>query len=116
MTPADLRTLAAALPRGEANATSVGKLARLLECDDRAIREGLEQLVTLGLEPYAKDPRRIPVVTLPKPGGKSVYVAETPEELDKAIRHIRSKAMANLRRARGLRLCREQVVYSETLF
>jgi hypothetical protein len=32
VTPADLRTLAATLPRGEANATSVGKLARLYAC------------------------------------------------------------------------------------
>jgi hypothetical protein len=45
-----------------------------------------------------------------------VFVAETPEELELAIRGIRSRAMALLSRQRGLRLCREQVAYSERLF
>jgi hypothetical protein len=116
MDATQLQLLSIALPRGERNATSVPALARLFSLDERAIREGLEQLVTVGLEPHARDPRRVAVVTLPRPGGRSVYVAETPEELEKAIRHIRSKAMANLRRARGLRLCREPLQYKSSLF
>lgn len=36
--------------------------------------------------------------------------------LDAALRTIKSKASNELRRARGLRLCREQVTYSTTLF
>jgi len=104
------------LPRGEAKATSVPVLARLFAVDEREIREGLEQLVTEGLEPQALDPQRVPVVTLTRRGGRSVYVAVTPEELEKAIKHIRGKALANLRRARGLRLCREPLVYKPSLF
>jgi len=66
------------------------------EVTERTVREGLEQLV---------NERRVPVVTLPTNPG--VFVAVTPEELDSADAHLRSKAMALLRRRRSLRLCRE---------
>lgn len=114
MTPSDLERLARALPYGREHATSVPALMRALGWSDRQVREGLEQLVCEGLRPQARDPRRVPVVTLPTSPG--VFVAETPEELELAIRGIRSRAMALLSRQRGLRLCREQVAYSERLF
>ena len=74
----------------------------------------MEQLVDEGLEPQAKDPRRVPVVTLPTNPG--VFVAVTPAELELAIKGIRGRAMSLLRRQRGLRLCREPLTYSTTLF
>ena len=114
MNPTDLATLYRALPQGRANATSVPALMRALGWSDRQVREGLEQLVCEGLEPQARDPRRVPVVTLPTSPG--VFVAATPEELELAIAGIRGRAMALLRRQRGLRLCREPLVYKPSLF
>lgn len=87
---------------------------RALGWDDRQVREGIEQLVCEGLEPQERDPRRVPVVTLPTNPG--VFVASTPEELELAIAGIRGRAMALLRRQRGLRLCRPQVAYLGRLF
>lgn len=109
-----LRTLNAVLPRGAANATSIPALMRALDWSDRQVREGIEQLITEGLEPQARDPRRVPIVTLPTNPG--VFVAVTPDELEQAIRSIRGRAMALLRRQRGLRLCRDPLVYTGTLF
>ena len=114
MDAADLDTLHRILPRGRANATSIPALMRALGWSDRQVREGLERLVTEGLEPQARDPRRVPVVTLPTSPG--VFVAATPEELELAIASIRGRAMALLRRQRGLRLCREPLVYKPSLF
>ena len=114
MTPSELRLLDACLPRGEHNATSIPALSRMLGCNERSVREGIEQLITEGITPQSKDPRRVPVVTLPTNPG--VYVAVTPEELELAIRSIRSRAMALLRRQRGLRLCREPLQYNGSLF
>lgn len=114
MTPAELHALNRALPRGARNATSVPALMRALDWTDRQVREGMEQLVCEGLEPQARDPRRIPIVT--RPTNPGVFVAVTPEELEEAITGIRGRALAMLRRARGLRLCREEVVYSGRLF
>lgn len=57
----------------------------------------------------------MPVVTLPKANG--VFVATTPDELELAIKGIWSRIRALLRRWRGLRLCRSQVMYGNgTLF
>jgi len=114
MDAADLDTLHLSLPRGRSNATSVPALMRQLGWTDRQVREGLEQLITEGLQPQARDPRRVPVVTLPTSPG--VFVAATPEELELAIAGMRGRGIACLKRARGLRLCREQVAYSSTLF
>lgn len=114
MTPAELHILAGWIPRGEAKATSIPALAQALGVNERCIREGIEQLITEGLAPQARDPKRIPVVTLPTNPG--VYVAVTPAELELAIAGIRGRAMALLRRQRGLRLCREELAYSTTLF
>ena len=114
MTPAELHTLNRALPRGQQSATSIPALCRVLGWTDRQTREGMEQLVCEGLEPQAKDPRRVPIVT--RPTNPGVFVAVTPEELEEAITGMRGRALAMLRRARGLRLCREQVAYAETLF
>jgi hypothetical protein len=77
---------------------------RALGWPDREVREGLEELI---------DQRRVPVVTLPTNPG--VFVAVTPAELELAIASIRGRAMALLRRQRGLRLCREPL-FSKTLF
>ncbi|MFA5636581.1 MAG: hypothetical protein WC977_11855 [Anaerovoracaceae bacterium] len=114
MSPSELRTLDRALPRGRAAATSIPALARALRWDERQVREGIEQLVCEGLQPQETDPRRVPVVTLPTSPG--VFVAMTPEELELAIRGIRGRAMALLRRQRGLRLCRDELAYSGRLF
>jgi hypothetical protein len=100
-----LTVLEKALPRGRQIATSVPDLARWLNLSDREIRGGLEQLV---------NDRRVPVVTLPI--AKGVFVATSAEDLDLADDHLRRKAMALLHRRRSLRLCRERLTFSETLF
>ncbi len=105
MTPAELRMLDLVLPRGRSNATSIPALCRLLDTNERAIREGIEQLV---------NEERIPVVTLPTNPG--VFVATTPDELDLGDAHLAAKAGALLRRRRSLRLCREYLAYRPTLF
>lgn len=104
----DLAALDHALPRGRTNATSVPALAARLGISDRAVREGIEQLVNGELG------TRVPVVTLPTNPG--VFVATTPAELDLGDAHIRAKAMALLHRRRSLRLCREVLAYRPTLF
>jgi hypothetical protein len=114
VSPSDLRLLDATLPRGSRNATSVPALMRVLGWSDRQVREAIEQLITEGLEPQAKDPRRVPVVT--RPVNPGVFVATTPAELEEAIAGIRGRAMSLLRRQRGLRLCREPLQYTGTLF
>lgn len=114
MTLDELHLLNRHLPRGQANATSVPALCRTLRWSDRQVREGMEQLVTQGLKPQAIDPMRVPVVTLPKLNG--VFVAVTPEELELAIGSIRGRALALLRRQRGLRLCREPLANNKRLF
>ena len=101
----DLTDLARALPRGRARATSVSELAATTGLSEREVRAGLSEL----LSDY-----RIPVVTLPIRRG--VYLAETPEDIDQADAHIKSKAMSLLRRRRALRLVRDQLAYSPTLF
>ena len=114
LTPAELHHLNRALPRGAHNATSVPALMRALGWSDRQVREGLERLVCEGLQPQEKDPKRVPVVT--RPTNPGVFVAVTPDELEEAITGIRGRGLAMMRRARGLRFCREQVAYCETLF
>lgn len=109
MTPAELDMLHRALPRGRENATSIPDLCARLLIHDRQVREGIQQLVEGEL--YG---RRIPVVTLPRRGG--VFIATTPEEIDLGDAHLRSKTMALLHRRRSLRLCREEMVWSPTLF
>jgi hypothetical protein len=109
MTTAELHTLFLVLPCGRANATSVPSLCRQLGMSDRAVREGIQQLVDGELHG-----ERVPVVTLPTNPG--VWVATTPEELDLADSHLRSKAMSLLHRRRSLRLCREELAWSPTLF
>lgn len=105
MTPAELDHLAHTLPKGRVKACTVADLAYDMCASDRYIREGLEQLV---------NERRIPVVTLPTNPG--VFIAITPEEVDLADANLRSRAMAILHRRRSLRLCRERLAYSPTLF
>lgn len=110
MTPAELTHLDRILPRGRKSACSVADLADAMcaagmYVSDRAVREGLEQLLS---------ERRVPVCTLPV--AKGVFVAVTPEEMDAADAHLRSKAMALLHRRRSLRLCRERLSWSPTLF
>ncbi len=110
MSPEELTYLDCILPRGRENACSVADLAEVMTLcghpmSDRTIREGLEQLV---------NQYRVPVCTLPCKNG--VFVAATPEELDQADAHLRSKALALLRRRRSLRLCREHLAWSPTLF
>jgi hypothetical protein len=114
VTPAELTALDRALPRGARNATSVPALCCALGWSDREVREGMEQLVCEGLQPQAKDPKRVPVVT--RPTNPGVFVAVTPAELEEAIKGMRSRGIACLARAKGLRMCREQVAYAETLF
>lgn len=105
MTPSELDTLDSLLPRGYENATSIPELSRMLGWSDRAVRECIEELVNT---------ERVPVVTLPRNPG--VFVAVSPEELDLGDSHLRSKAMALLHRRRSLRLCRERLAWSPTLF
>jgi hypothetical protein len=109
----ELTMLDGLLPRGRENATSIPTLVdKMMACrsgwaymtEARIIRDGLQQLV---------NERRVPVVTLPTNPG--VFVAVTPEELDLADAHLRSKAMALLKRRRSLRLCRE-ALGNPTLF
>lgn len=69
MTPEELSLLDRALPRGWDNATSVSALSRCLGWSERAVREGLEELVNLW---------RVPVVTLPTNPG--VFIATRPED------------------------------------
>lgn len=101
----ELDILHSLLPSGRAGATSVRDLVRVTGLDERTVRQGIEQLV---------NERRIPVVTLTTNPG--VFIARTPDELDLADAHLRSKAMAILHRRRSLRLCREELAWSPTLF
>jgi hypothetical protein len=109
MTSDELHTLFLILPYGRNNATSIPSLCRQLDMSDRAVREGIQQLVDGEL-----NNRRVPVVTLTTSPG--VWIALTPEELDLADSHLRSKAMSLLHRRRSLRLCREELAWSPTLF
>jgi hypothetical protein len=108
VTSAELHTLYSALPYGREQATSIPALCRLTGMSDRAVREGIQQLVDGGLH------ERVPIVTLPTNPG--VWIALTPEELDLADAHLRAKAMSILHRRRNLRLSREQLCWSPTLF
>jgi hypothetical protein len=99
-------TLLTHIPHGRAGATSIPTLAALTGLSDREVRSEIARLV---------NEEHVPIVTAPTPGG-SVYVATTPEELDHVIQTARSRAMANLRRARAYRLCREALSWSPTLF
>ena len=92
------------LRHGRQRATSIPSLAAATRLSEREVRAALADLLNL---------QRIAVVTLAcNPG---VFIAETPEELDLADKHLRGKTMALLRRRRALRLCRMQLT-SETLF
>lgn len=93
------------LPRDRAHAVSVGYLAARLGLKDREVRALLEELVTV-------DHR--PVCTLPTANG--VWLATRPEDVDLAVAQLRSRAGALLRRCRGLRLAREELAWSPTLF
>lgn len=104
MTPQH-RQLLNLIPRGRRRATSMGELADRLGCSDREVRQLIEELV---------NDFHVEIVTLPVRRG--VFVAETPQEIDLAEAHLRSKTMALLRRRRALRLCRERLAYSPTLF
>ena len=94
------------IPTGKANATSVPALATATGLSTRKVRLEIARLV---------NEERIPVVTSPTPGG-SVYLAANPEELQKAIKTARSRALGNLRRARSWRLCSEALEWSPELF
>jgi hypothetical protein len=94
------------IPTGRAHATSIPALSLAIGLSDRAVREEIARLV---------NEEHVPIVTAPTPGG-SVYLATTPEELDHVIQTARSRAMANLRRARAYRLCREALAWSPELF
>ena len=94
------------IPHGQVRATSVRELMRATGLSDRAVRKAIAHMV---------NEEHIPIVTEPTPGG-SVYLATTPEELDHVIRTARSRAMANLRRARAYRLCRERLSWPTELF
>lgn len=99
-------TILTHIPHGRTFATSVPTLSLLTGMSDRAVREEIARLVNV---------EHIPIVTAPTPGG-SVYVATSPEELDHVIQTARSRAMANPRRARAYRLCRERLSWSPELF
>jgi hypothetical protein len=103
-----LAELDRALPRGLAHATSIPALVARLGVSERIVRAGIEQLVNGDMG------RRVPVVTLSVAPG--VFVAVTPQEVDMADAHLRSKAMSLLHRRRSLRLCREQLAFQPTLF
>lgn len=105
MDPSDLTHLERILPRGRANACSVADLAYDLCSSDRYVRAAIKTLI---------EERRVPVVT--GTTGASVFVAQTPEELDEALAHINSRAMSLLKRKRALRLCRESLAWSPELF
>ncbi len=105
MDSADLAHLERILPRGRANACSVSDLAYDLCASDRYVRDAIKTLI---------EERHVPIVT--GTTGKSVYIAETPEELDEALAHINSRAMSLLKRKRALRLCRESLAWSPQLF
>ena len=105
MTSTDLDTLYLALPYGRSNATSIPTLCRMLGWSDRTVRDGIEALVS---------ERHVAVVTLPTNPG--VFIALTPEEVDMADAHLKSKAMSLLHRRRALRMCRERLAWSPTLF
>jgi hypothetical protein len=98
-------TLLPHLPAGRCHATSIPALSSLSGLSEREVRAEIERLVT-------ED--RIPVCTLPVSSG--IWIAETPDELELADAHIRSKAMSLLKRRRALRLCRERLAWSPTLF
>ena len=73
------------------------------------IEKALKPGGVLGIEEH-----RLPVVT--GTTADSVFVAQTPEELEGALAHINSRAMSLLKRKRALRLCRENLAWSPTLF
>ena len=105
MTASDLTLLDAILPRGAANGTDIYTLSIATGLNERSVREGLEELLTI---------HRVAVCTAPRPNG--VYVATCPEECEEADRNLRSRAMAILKRRRALRLAGERLAWSPTLF
>ena len=105
MTASELDHLYYIIPRGRANACSVADLAYDLCGSDRYVRDLIKTLI---------EERHVPIVT--GTGSKSVFVAETPEELDEALAHINSRAMSLLKRKRALRLCRESLAWRPELF
>jgi hypothetical protein len=92
--------LLALLPTGREHATSVARLSYATGESDRTIRAEIERLVLAGF----------PVVTLPTNPG--VFLAETPEEIDLADKHLKSKAMAMLRRRRALRFAKTDLQHN----
>ncbi|MCL5736983.1 MAG: hypothetical protein M1274_15695 [Actinobacteria bacterium] len=90
------------LPHGRASATSIPALRRLTNMSDREVRAAIEELVTV---------QHVPVVT-----AAGVFIAETPEDVDLAVANLRARSMAMLRRCRALRLARESLAWSPTLF
>lgn len=87
------------IPTGRRHATSVSQLSALSGLSDREVRAEIERLLK-------ED--RVPVCTLPTTNG--VWIADGPEDIDAADKHLKAKAMSLLRRRRALRLCREPLV------
>lgn len=100
-----MTTLLCLLPHGRGKATTIKALAAATGMSDRAVRDELARLV---------NEARVPIVTLPTERG--IFVAQTPEEIDLADQHLKAKAMSLLHRRRSLRLCRERLEWSPTLF
>lgn len=81
MTAAELDLLLEAIGHGPENGTSVPRLAACLGLPEREIRAGLEELAERGEL----------IVTLPIPGGRSVYIARSEAEFQAGIDHLVAK-------------------------
>lgn len=100
-----MSALLAYIPIGRAAAVSVADLVRAADLSDREVRLELARLL---------NDEHIPVCSLPIRRG--IWIAETPEEADVAAEQLRCRAMSLLERCRALRLCRESLAWSPTLF
>ena len=87
--------------------TSVRAIMAATGLSERAVREEIDRLLESG---------EAAVCTLPVNTGKSVYIATEAWQMDAAVGHISAKAGALLRRKRRMRIARDALAWSPTLF
>lgn len=103
--PAHLADLCRAVPRSRAKATSIPALARLLDRDQRTIREQIKEL---------REDYHIPVMAIPTRNG--VWITDDPLELEVLIALQTSRARSIERSVRVLQQVADNLSYSPSLF
>ncbi len=103
--PLHLDLLRLALPRTRETATSISALAALLERPDREIRDQIKDL---------NEFYRLGVIVLPIRNG--VWLAESPEQIDRMISCQVSRARSIERSVKVLRQLRDAMAFEPALF